>query len=192
MIEDCVRIEPMTHAFAVPRLGKNSAAVLLVDHSVVIDASCSGTSVPSSEGADKSPRFAPVWQSLPWSPLRRIKSVRLLSHRHFKNFEQTGMGRSMLPADDSSVAWLPSPVTVFDQDIGQYFEVLRKDGHWYQSQYALDPAGKESFRQTLKMDYVIGAGDNGLGFLVQRDHYLFEAPPHLLQQAAHLEFFARL
>lgn len=94
----------------------------------------------------------------------------------FKNFQQTGMGRSMVPADDNSVAWLPSPVTVYDQDLGQYFEVLRKDGHWYQSQYALDGNGKDLFRQTWKMDYVIGAGDNGLGFLIQRDHYLFEAP----------------
>ncbi len=86
------------------------------------------------------------------------------------------MGRSMAPADDHAVSGLPSPVTVYDQDLGQYFEVMRKDGHWYESQYALDASGKELFRQILKMDYVIGAGDNGLGFLVQRDHYLFEAP----------------
>jgi hypothetical protein len=94
----------------------------------------------------------------------------------FSNFRQTGMGRSMLPADDSSVAGLPAPVTVFDQDLSQYFQILRKDGHWYQSQYALDGAGKELFRQTYKMDYVIGAGDNGLGFLIKRGSYLFEAP----------------
>ena len=94
----------------------------------------------------------------------------------FNNFRQTGMGRSMLPADDNSVADLPASASVYDQDLGQYFQVERKNGHWYQSQYALNPDGKELFRQTWKMDYVIGAGDNGLGFLIQRDHYLFEAP----------------
>ncbi len=94
----------------------------------------------------------------------------------FNNFRQTGMGHSMFSADDNSLSGLPSPVTVYDQDLGQYFEIVRKDGHWYQSQYALDSSGQEQFRQTLKMDYVIGAGDNGLGFLIRRGHYLFEAP----------------
>ncbi len=82
----------------------------------------------------------------------------------------------MEPADDPSLAGLPSPATVFDQDLGQYFEVTRKDGQWYQSQYALDSGGKEIFRQDWKMDYFIGAGDNGFGFLLRRDNFLFEAP----------------
>lgn len=94
----------------------------------------------------------------------------------FNTFRRTGMGHSMFTTDDDSLAGLPSPVTVYDQDLGQYFEVLRKDGHWYESQYALEDSGKELFRQTWKMDYVIGAGDNGLGFLIRRDNYLFEAP----------------
>ena len=94
----------------------------------------------------------------------------------FSNFQQTGMGRSMIPAGGNALPGLPAPVTVFDQDLGQYFEVFRKDGSWYESQYALDTSGKELYRQTLKMDYVVGAGDNGLGFAVQRGLYLFEAP----------------
>ncbi len=82
----------------------------------------------------------------------------------------------MIRAENNALPGLPSPVTVFDQDLGQYFEVSRKDGNWYESQYALDASGKDLYRQTLKMDYVVGAGDNGLGFAVQRGHHLFEAP----------------
>lgn len=83
----------------------------------------------------------------------------------------------MLPADASSLApVLPTPAQVYDKDTNQYFEVTRKDGELFQSQYSRDAGGKEIFRQDKRLDYVIGAGDNGFGFLVQRDHYLFEAP----------------
>lgn len=87
------------------------------------------------------------------------------------------MGMSMLPGDANSlVSMLPVPATVYDKDSNQYFDVMRKDGGIFQSQYTLDDDGKELFRQTWKLDYDIGAGANGFGFLIQRDHYLFEAP----------------
>lgn len=94
----------------------------------------------------------------------------------FNHFRQTGMGRSIIPAENDALPGLPAPATVFDQDLGQYFEVSRKNGNWYESVYAVDGSGKDLYRQTLKMDYVVGAGDNGLGFAVHRGHFLFEAP----------------
>jgi hypothetical protein len=106
----------------------------------------------------------------------------------YKSFGQTGMGRSMVPGHDPSWADLPAPATVYDKDLGQYFEVLRKDGQLYQSQYALDDAGKELFRQTWKMEYAVGAGENGIGFIVQRDRFLFEAPLSYYSQAHRWSF----
>ena len=99
-------------------------------------------------------------------------------HSHiYSSFRQTSMGQSMLPGGtDSLVSVLPTPATVYDKDSNQYFDVMRRDGGLFQSQYSLDSDGKEIFRQNWKLDYVIGAGENGFGFLVQRDHYLFEAP----------------
>ena len=95
----------------------------------------------------------------------------------YSSFGQTSMGMSMLPADANSLAsMLPVPATVYDKDSNQYFAVMSKDGELIQSQYALNADGKELFRQTWKVDYDIGAGANGFGFLIQRDHYLFEAP----------------
>jgi len=83
----------------------------------------------------------------------------------------------MLPADAISLASdLPTPARVYDADSNQYFDVTSRDGQLFQSQYSRDADGKDIFRQDRKLDYVIGAGDNGFGFLVQRDHYLFEAP----------------
>ena len=95
----------------------------------------------------------------------------------YSSFRQTAMGQSMLPGATSSlVSVLPTPAEVYDKDSNQYFDVTRRDGGLFQSQYSRDSDGKEIFRQDWKLDYVIGAGENGFGFLVQRDHYLFEAP----------------
>jgi len=93
------------------------------------------------------------------------------------SYLKTGMGRSMIAGDDTSLETrLPAPATIFDKDSGQYFEVFRKQGALYQAHYAVDRNGKEIFRQSFKMAYVVGAGENGFGFVVERDNYLFEAP----------------
>jgi hypothetical protein len=62
------------------------------------------------------------------------------------------------------------------QKAGQFFEVSRKEGKLYQSQYAVDVDRKEVFRQTWPLAYVLGAGENGYGFVIHRDGHLFEAP----------------
>ncbi len=92
-------------------------------------------------------------------------------------YDKTAMGRSMSPAEDvSSFSQAPIPSTVFDNEAGEYFEVARDKGTLVQTQYALDPNGKQIFRQSWRLAYVIGSGENGVGFLIQRDGYLFEAP----------------
>jgi hypothetical protein len=97
-------------------------------------------------------------------------------HRSLYNsFQKTAMGQSMLPGDGLASV-LPVPATIYDKDSNQYFSVTRREGQLFQSQYSLDDSGKEQYKQTKKIDYVIGAGEAGFGFLIQLDHYLFEAP----------------
>ncbi len=95
----------------------------------------------------------------------------------YASYIKTEMGRSVVPGDNKAVLErLPAPFSVFDERTGQYFEVFRKEGRLYQSQYALVSAGKEVFRQTWPLSYVLGAGENGFGFMIHRDGHLFEAP----------------
>ena len=95
----------------------------------------------------------------------------------FVSYRKTSMGKSMVSGEEPSIAGsFPAPFTIFDKDAGEYFEVLREKDGLYQSQFAVDRSGKEIFRQTRKLAYVVGAGENGFGFIVQRDGYLFEAP----------------
>ena len=120
-----------------------------------------------------------------WPPLSRAQSAHYMGSQAcaachaeiFAKYSKTDMGRSIVRGDDPSLLdRLPVPFTVFDSDTGEYFEVLRKDGAIYQSQYAVDHEGKEIFRQTWKLSFVVGSGENGFGFLIERDGYLFEAP----------------
>jgi hypothetical protein len=120
-----------------------------------------------------------------WSPLSSAQSAHYVGTQAcatchaeiFAKYSNTAMGRSIVRGDDPSLLdRLPVPFTVFDSDAGEYFEVLRKDGAIYQSQYAVDRDGKEIFRQTWKLSFVVGSGENGFGFLLERDGYLFEAP----------------
>lgn len=85
------------------------------------------------------------------------------------------MGQSM-QRGDALASVLPFPATVYDKDSNQYFSATSQDRQLFQSQYSLDNSGNKQYQQTKKMDYVIGAGEDGFGFLFQLDHYLFEAP----------------
>lgn len=95
----------------------------------------------------------------------------------YDQFLKTEMGRSMsLPDVPSQWEKVPKPVTVYDKQIGRYFEVVRQGSELYQSEYALDSTGQEVFRHTEKIAFVVGTGANGFSYLVQRGHYLFQAP----------------
>src|SRR5579862_1142313 len=52
---------------------------------------------------------------------------------YYNSFRQTSMGRSMLPADASSLASdLPTPARVYDADSNQYFDMTSRDGQLFQ------------------------------------------------------------
>lgn len=86
------------------------------------------------------------------------------------------MGRSMSPITPEWLRTLPAPADIYDAKLDRHFEVHARDGKLYQSEYQTDAAGKDIFRDTRELDWIIGAGANGVGALVQRDHYLFQAP----------------
>ncbi len=94
----------------------------------------------------------------------------------YKQFSRTSMGRSMSPVTPEWTKTLPTPADFYDAKLDRHFEVHARDGKLYQSEYQTDAEGKDIFRDTRELDWIIGAGANGLGALVQRDNYLFQAP----------------
>ncbi|MGH9395553.1 MAG: tetratricopeptide repeat protein [Terriglobia bacterium] len=95
----------------------------------------------------------------------------------YDEYIQTAMGRSMtLPGDAAQVNLLATPVIVQSRKLHRDYEEFRRAGDLYQSEFELDANGNEIFRDTQRIAYVIGAGQNGIGYIVQKENYLFEAP----------------
>ena len=95
----------------------------------------------------------------------------------YQRYRQTGMGRSMsLASDPVQLSRISEPITVFQQNISRHFTIFRQGSDLYQSQYELDASGKEIFRSTHKVEYVVGSGSNGQSYVVRRGESLFQAP----------------
>ena len=94
----------------------------------------------------------------------------------YKQFSKTSMGRSMAEITPELVRTMPASAEVYDEKLDRHFEVHSKDGKLYQSEYQTDADGKDIFRDSHALDWIIGAGMNGFGALLARDGYLFQAP----------------
>jgi len=77
------------------------------------------------------------------------------------------MVRANLP---SQLAFARTPVT-----IGR-FQVFRSGNDLYQSENEVDSQGNTTGHSTYKLEYAIGSGTRGFGFVVRRDNRLVEAP----------------
>jgi hypothetical protein len=94
----------------------------------------------------------------------------------YSRYTGTDMGRSMSLASDEAQRSVPGQVTIQDAKLNRFFQVLRRGSDLYQAEYELAPDGSEVFRTAEKLQYAIGSGANGTGYIVKRGDYLFEAP----------------
>jgi hypothetical protein len=98
-------------------------------------------------------------------------------HRSIYNaFSRTDMGRSMSAVTPLILGELPNSAAFFDVSQNRHFSVSVRDGHLYQSEWETDGSGKDIFRETQCVEWLIGAGANGIGALVRRGNQVFEAP----------------
>ena len=97
----------------------------------------------------------------------------------YAEYKQTGMGRSMSSVSSVSPALLQNlrvPAVYFNQRLDRQYEVITRDGKLYESEYALDENGSDIFREEHQLEWIVGSGANGIGAIVRRGDYLFEAP----------------
>ena len=98
-------------------------------------------------------------------------------HREiYTSYSKTDMGRSMSMVNASIFSTIPTSASMFDGHLNRHFEVFASKGSLYQSEYELAEGGKEIFRETHKVDFIIGSGANGFGAILQQGNYLFAAP----------------
>ena len=114
------------------------------------------------------------------APGVRYVGSKTCGHCHseiYGSFTKTEMGRSVvLPDDPSQLEITRRPVTIQAEKFKRSFQVFRKGPDIFQSEFEVGPDGKEVFRNTQKIAYVVGAGANGFTYVVKRGDYLFEAP----------------
>jgi len=94
----------------------------------------------------------------------------------YESFSKTDMGRSMSEITPAVMKNVPSGAQVISPRLNRHYEVFVHEGKLYQSEYALNAAGQDLFRETHKLDFLIGSGANGIGGIVQQGEYIFEAP----------------
>ena len=94
----------------------------------------------------------------------------------FNSYTQTEMGRSMTPVTPTLLANLATPKTIFNARLNRYFGVFVREGQLFQSEWEIDADGKDVFRETERVEWVIGAGQNAMGGIIRRGNGLYEAP----------------
>jgi len=94
----------------------------------------------------------------------------------YESYLKTDMGRSMSEITPKVLKTIPATAQIAAPNLNRHFEVFAREGSLYQSEYAINPVGQDVFRDTRKLDFLIGSGANGIGGLVKQENYLFEAP----------------
>lgn len=94
----------------------------------------------------------------------------------YNEYSRTSMGRSMSRVTPALLSKLPSPASLNVEKLHQRLEVYTRDGNLYQSEYEVGADGKEVFRNSQQVEWIIGSGANGLGAIITQGEYLFQAP----------------
>jgi len=91
-------------------------------------------------------------------------------------YSRTDMGRSMSEITPALLEKIPTAASVVDERIHRHFDIRAADGKLLQSEYEIGNDGKEVFRETHPVEWIIGSGANGFGALIKRGEFIFEAP----------------
>jgi hypothetical protein len=94
----------------------------------------------------------------------------------YNSFSKTDMGRSMSSVTPAILPNLPPAGAIFDSAHNRHFSVSVQQGQLLQSEWETGEDQKDVFRETKKVEWLIGAGANGIGALVRRGDSVFEAP----------------
>ena len=94
----------------------------------------------------------------------------------YDQFSRTDMGRSISPVTPAFLENVPVPASVNGTSPNRHLEVFVKDDKLYQSEYETGADGKEIFRDTRELEWIIGAGANGFGTITRKGDELFQGP----------------
>ncbi|MDE3178621.1 MAG: hypothetical protein KGM47_03090, partial [Acidobacteriota bacterium] len=94
----------------------------------------------------------------------------------YREFKQTAMGRSMSVASDPRLPRPAAPVKVRRDLYNRDFAIYCEGRNLYQSESETAADGTVVFKDARRIAYALGAGANGIGYIVQDGNRLLEAP----------------
>lgn len=100
-------------------------------------------------------------------------------HRKIYNeYMRTPHGQAAsLPDQRPELRDLPAEgVSICEKEPAHCFRVFRENSSYYMSEYEPGPNGTDLNKQTERVAYALGQPMTGVGYVIQRGDYLFEAP----------------
>src|SRR5579864_773395 len=74
----------------------------------------------------------------------------------YESFSGTDMGRSMSEITPALLKRIPTAGSIFDPRLTRHFEIFARENNLYQSEYETTADGKDIFRETRRLDWIIG------------------------------------
>jgi len=79
-----------------------------------------------------------------------------------RTYSETGMARAFYAPDAASV---PDPKPYFHPASGTWYQVVGRDGGWYQRWWQIGSNGQQESSGESKIDYVMGSGNHVRSYL---------------------------
>ncbi|HEX4489386.1 MAG TPA: hypothetical protein VH088_24140 [Terriglobales bacterium] len=86
------------------------------------------------------------------------------------------MGRSISAVTPEFLHIIATNDSFYDEKFDRHFEIFTRDGKFFQSEFQVGADKQEVFRDTREVKWILGAGLNGMGGLVEKEGYLFQGP----------------
>jgi tetratricopeptide (TPR) repeat protein len=95
----------------------------------------------------------------------------------YDSYLKSEMGRSMAKLDSANIIEsYPQKQPVYDSEKNFYYEMVKKDGRFYQREYRLDNKGKLMHERWMEAEYVIGSGNNLRMYFHDENGMLYQLP----------------
>ncbi|MCZ6776750.1 MAG: tetratricopeptide repeat protein, partial [Ignavibacteria bacterium] len=95
----------------------------------------------------------------------------------YESYSKSEMGRSMTKLDRTNIIEeYPQSIQVYDSVGNFFYEMLQRDGQFYQREYRLDKNGNVEHERVLEAEYVIGSGNNLRMYFHDENGMLYELP----------------
>ncbi len=95
----------------------------------------------------------------------------------YESYAKAEMGRSMAKLDTTNIIEkYPQSNAVFDSSKNYYYEMVTRDGRFYQREYRLDSEGHVIHERLAEAEYVMGSGNNLRMYFDNENGMLYQLP----------------